>query len=123
MTLAHAHGLRDPSGKEDTPARQAQWQALASAVTFVRRPGDPVVLMGDFNVLPDSEAFRIFEEIGLTDLVQARGHSDSRTSWYKKPQRYADYCLVSENVEVVAFDLPARPEVSDHRPIMLQLAI
>lgn len=123
LVLAHLHGLRDPAGKGDTPARAAQAQAILAAIAQVRRPGDPLVLMGDLNLLPDSATFAVLARIGLTDLVTTRGHTDTRTSLYPKAVRYADYCLVSPEVRVLAFDLPARPEVSDHRPLILDLAL
>lgn len=120
--VGHVHGLRDPSGKGDTPERRAQWRALADAVQAMRREGEPVALLGDLNVLPGSEAFDILGAIGLADLVTARGHDDTRTSLYEKPQRHANYCLVSQDARVLSFDVPAAPEVSDHRPLVLHLA-
>ena len=50
------------------------------------------------------------------------GFDDTRTSWYDKPDRYADYLLVNENVAVERFDVVAQPEVSDHRPLLLEIA-
>lgn len=119
-TVGHVHGLRDPSGKGDTPARRAQAETLAAAVETFMRPGEPVIIGGDFNVLPDSETFGILAEIGLKDLVVTGGHTDTRTSLYPKPQRFADYLLVSDAVRVTRFDVPAVPEVSDHRMLILE---
>ena len=117
--FAHFHGIRDPDGKQDTPERSVQAKAVVDAITMMRRPGEPVVLAGDFNLLPDSTTFSAFSAIGLVDLVTTGGFSDTRTSLYAKSQRYADYLLVSEQVKVEAFDVPATPEVSDHRPLVL----
>ena len=74
---------------------------------------------GDFNVLPDSRLFDELAELGLADLVTARGFTDTRTSYYGKPNRFADYLLVSAGVTVVDFDVVEAPEVSDHRPLLL----
>ncbi|WP_172294899.1 endonuclease/exonuclease/phosphatase family protein [Pseudoruegeria sp. HB172150] len=122
VVVGHLHGLRDPSGKGDTPERSAQWRALAAAVETFREPGEPVVVAGDLNVLPGSDVFGVLGGIGLTDLVTTRGHDDTRTSLYKKPQRHANYMFVSPEVRVVSFDVPAEPVVSDHRPLILDLA-
>lgn len=122
-TVGHLHGLRDPSGKGDTPARRAQARRLADAIERFRRPGDPVIIAGDLNVLPDSETFGILAEIGLTDLVTTTGHTDTRTSLYPKEQRFADYLLVSDNVQIRHFDVPAQPEVSDHRMLIVDFDI
>ncbi|NDV01048.1 endonuclease/exonuclease/phosphatase family protein [Pseudoroseicyclus tamaricis] len=121
LIVSHLHGLRDPAGKGDTPARRAQAEAMVALLQGLARPEEPMVLAGDLNLLPGSESFGIFARLGLTDLVTGRGHSDTRTSLYPKPQRYADYCLVTPDVPVAAFDVPARPEVSDHRPLVLEV--
>ncbi|QYK40615.1 MAG: endonuclease/exonuclease/phosphatase family protein [Paracoccaceae bacterium] len=121
VVIGHLHGLRDPDGKGDTPARVDQARRVVSALATLRAPGDPVILAGDLNILPGSATFAIMREIGLTDLVIAGGHRDTRTSHYRKSQRHADYLLVSPEVPVRAFDVPALPEVSDHRPLILDI--
>jgi endonuclease/exonuclease/phosphatase family metal-dependent hydrolase len=119
LVVAHLHGLRDPAGKHDTPARSAQADRLLAALAQVRRPGDPTILCGDLNLEPGSATFARLTAVGLHDLVTGRGFTDSRTSFYAKPGRMADYLLVSPKVRVTGFDLPAAPEVSDHRPLVL----
>lgn len=123
FVVAHLHGLRDPAGKGDTPARDAQARAILTAIAAVRQPGDPVILAGDLNLLPTSRTFAVLAEIGLSDLVTGRGFTDTRTSLYPKDQRFADYLLVTPGVQVAAFDVPAGPEVSDHRAFVLDFDI
>jgi len=123
VVFAHFHGLRDPEGKHDTPARKSQTTAILAALDKLRRPGDPVILAGDFNLLPDSEAFDRLAGAGLTELVTTRGFTDTRTALYTKPQRFADYLLVSPEVKVRAFDVPAEPVVSDHRALVLDFEL
>jgi endonuclease/exonuclease/phosphatase family metal-dependent hydrolase len=122
LVVAHLHGLRDASGKGDTPARQAQAERIAAALAAFAAPGEPVVLGGDFNLLPGSATFARLAELGLRDLVTAHGIEDTRTSHYAKPVRHADYMLVTDGVRVAGFDAPAAPEVSDHRPLVLDVA-
>ncbi|MGK6313845.1 endonuclease/exonuclease/phosphatase family protein [Neorhizobium sp. DT-125] len=122
VTIVQMHGLRDLAGKGDTPARLAQAQALVGLVEKVRRKGEGLIVCGDFNLLPDSETFAILGELGLTDLVTTRGFTDTRTSWYPKQGRYADYLLVTPEVKVERFDVVAEPEVSDHRALLLEIA-
>lgn len=120
LTLAHMHGLRDPAGKEDNRLRELQAERL---VDLIRRvwPGDErLVVCGDFNVLPDSSTFARLAQLGLRDLVTARGFTDTRTSHYEKPGRYADYILVNDMVDVASFDVVGEPEVSDHRALLLE---
>ncbi|ENN86925.1 hypothetical protein RHSP_14800 [Rhizobium freirei PRF 81] len=121
VTIAHMHGLRDLEGKGDTPARRHQANAFVELIRQVKQDGDRLVVCGDFNVLPDGETFEILGSLGLIDLVTSRGHDDTRTSHYKKQPRFADYMLVTSNVEVVSFDPVAEPEVSDHRALLLDL--
>jgi endonuclease/exonuclease/phosphatase family metal-dependent hydrolase len=123
FVVAHLHGLRDPVGKGDTPDRATQAQAVLAGIKALRKPGDPVILAGDLNLLPGSATFATLSSIGLTDLVTTRGHTDTRTSLYSKPQRHADYLLVTEGVQVTNFAVPAMPEVSDHRPLILDFAL
>ncbi len=118
ITVAHLHGLRDPAGKADSPARLAQADRLAELVSSTSDPGDLVVLCGDLNLLPDSETFDILARAGLTDLV---GEADTRTSRYAKPVRHANYMLVSDPGAVQRFTIAATPEVSDHRILILDI--
>ncbi|MEX0953725.1 MAG: endonuclease/exonuclease/phosphatase family protein [Rhizobiaceae bacterium] len=119
ITLAHMHGLREPAGKHDSPIRERQAQRLADLIRRVWPGNERLVVCGDFNVLPVSVTFTRLAELGLTDLVTGRGHTDTRTSHYEKPGRFADYLLVNGAVEVVSFDVVGEPEVSDHRALLL----
>lgn len=116
--IVQVHGLRDPAGKGDTPARLSQAERLAALVRRVQGPDDLVVVCGDFNVLPDSGTFTILADAGLTDLV---GTADTRTSRYPKPVRHASYLLVSDPSAVAGLTVLAEPEVSDHRVLVLDL--
>lgn len=118
VTIAHLHGLRDPAGKADSPARRAQAERLAALVMATRQPDDLLVVCGDLNLLPDSETFEVLSAIGLVDLV---GTADTRTSRYRKPIRHANYLLVSEPGAVRRFVTPPEPEVSDHRFLSLEI--
>lgn len=123
LVVAHFHGLRDPSGKGDTTARLAQSEAVMRRLEVFRRPGEPTVLAGDFNLTPDTAGFRALLAGGLVDLVTTGGHADTRTTLYPKPVRLADYMLVSPQLRLRAFDVPARPEMSDHRPLVLEFGL
>ena len=121
VTIVQMHGLRDLSGKGDTPARERQTEALIEVILNLWRGNERLVVCGDFNVLPESGMFGALADLGLSDLVTSRGHTDTRTSYYEKPGRFADYMLVTPDVEVVGFDVVAQPEVSDHRALLLEM--
>ncbi len=119
VAFAHFHGLRHPAGKADTPERRAQSARLVSHLGGFAKPGEPLILAGDFNVLPDNPMFAELAALGLRDQIAAHGVNDTRTSLYAKPQRFADYLLSTPAVHIRSFDVPAEPEVSDHRPLIL----
>lgn len=121
VVVGHVHGLRDPSGKGDTPARLAQAERIVDVLDVLRQPDDLTVLMGDLNLLPDSACFDVFAAAGLIDLISEFGITDTRTTLYTKSERFADYALVSDLTAVADFDVPSVPEVSDHRPLHLKL--
>lgn len=121
VTIAHMHGLRDLGGKHDTPERADQARRFASLVKQVAVPGEPLVVCGDFNVEPGSETFAILGQLGVFDLVTARGFDGTRSSHYSKPGRFADYLMVNDRVEIQDFAVVAEPEVSDHRPLLLTM--
>lgn len=118
VTVVHLHGVRDPQGKGDTPARREQARRLAALVAQARGADDLVVVCGDLNLLPDSATFAVLRDAGLVDLV---GTADTRTSRYTKPVRHASYLLVSDPHAVRAFTVLAEPEVSDHRALVLDV--
>lgn len=118
VVVVNLHGLRDSSGKNDTPARAAQADRLADLVTSLRKPTDLVVVCGDLNLLPDSRTFATLASIGLVDLV---GTADTRTSRYARAVRHANYVLVSDAPAVEQLAIPVQPEVSDHRPLVLDI--
>ncbi len=121
ISVTHMHGLRDPAGKHDTPARAAQARRLLDLSRQVSEPDDLTVICGDFNVEPGSETLALLRDAGMTDLVTAGGHPGTRSSHYAKPGKFADYMLVSRKTEIRAFQIIRDPEVSDHCPLVLSV--
>lgn len=121
ISVTHMHGLRDPAGKQDTPERAGQARRLLDLVGQVSRPGDQVVVCGDFNVEPQSETLALLAGSGLVELVTSRGFDGTRNSHYAKPGKFADYMLVGSDVTVRDFRVVRDPEVSDHCPLVLDI--
>ncbi len=117
-TIMNFHGLWNGMGKTDSEDRLLQSRKIVDS--FRSHPGK-IVLMGDFNLLPDTQSITLLEEAGLRNLVTEYGVTSTRTSIYKKPEKFADYAFVSSGVEVKDFTvLP--DEVSDHAALLLEIA-
>lgn len=102
--------------KTDTDDRLEQSRKICS---FISSCSGQVVVMGDFNLNPDTQSLAIAEE-GMRNLVTEFGITSTRTSFYTREGKYADYALVSPEVYVVDFKvLP--DEVSDHAALWLEI--
>lgn len=121
VSITQMHGLRDPAGKGDTPARLRQAGRLLDLSRQVTQAGDLQLICGDFNVEPESETLRLLEAAGLTELVARGGFAGTRTSLYPKAGHFADYMLVNRPDEVQRFEVVTSPEVSDHCPLALEI--
>lgn len=115
-TVINFHGLWNGKGKTDTEARLLQ---STNILNFVSTLAHPFVLVGDFNLSPDTESLQKFEDFPLRNLIKEYGITSTRTSLYVKENRFADYCLVSDGIEVADFKI-LPDEVSDHAPLSLE---
>lgn len=117
-TIINFHGLWNGKGKGDTEDRLTQSRNI---VEFIKTIEGEVVLCGDFNLLPDTESIKILEGAGLRNLIRENNITSTRTSFYTKPEKFADYTFVSLGIEVKNFTvLP--DEVSDHAPMLIDIA-
>lgn len=115
LTIMNIHGLWNGKGKTDSEDRINQSKNI---VNFIKSLNGEYILGGDFNLLPDTESVKIIESAGLRNLIKDFGITSTRTSFYKKPEKFADYVFVSQNIKVNNFEvLP--DEVSDHSPLFL----
>lgn len=114
--IANVHGLWNGMGKTDTEERLEQGRRIRD---FVSNRSEQKIIIGDFNLNPDTESLSIVEE-GLRNLVKEHGITSTRTSFYEKEGKMADYALVSLEVDVLDFKvLP--DEVSDHAALYLEI--
>lgn len=113
--IANLHGLWNGMGKTDTEDRLEQGRRIRD---FVSRCSEQVIVVGDFNLNPDTQSLALAEE-GLRNLVKEYGITSTRTSFYEKEGKMADYALVSPELNVIDFKvLP--DEVSDHAALFLE---
>jgi len=121
ITVINFHGLWTEfgigKGKTDSPERIQQ---SASILEFTEKIQNPFVFCGDFNLLPDTQSIQMFEDAGLRNLVKEFGVTSTRTSFYTKPVKFADYVFINRDVNLKEFRvLP--DEVSDHAPLLVEV--
>ncbi len=119
ITLINLHGLWEKDkGKNDSDDRIQQSQNI---IDFMKtKSGRKIILLGDFNLNPDTQSMKMIEDFPLKNLIKDYGITDTRTSYYTKENRFADYALVSSGLRVKDFRvLP--DEVSDHAPLYLEI--
>lgn len=116
--VLNVHGLWNGMGKTDTPERIAQSHKIKEFVDTIKTPK---ILCGDFNLRPDTQSTKIIEH-GMHNLVQIHGIDSTRTSYYTKEEKFADYIFTSNDIKVNSFAVLTN-EVSDHAPLLLDFDI
>jgi len=115
LTVANVHGLWNGKGKTDTEERLEQSRRIK---TFMENVGGRKILCGDFNLLPGTESIKILDSMNMRNLIHMYGVTSTRTSLYTKPDKFADYMFVSQEIKVNDFRvLP--DEISDHAALYL----
>lgn len=116
FTIINFHGLWNGMGKTDTVDRIEQSKNI---LDFTQGLKGDFILCGDFNLLPDTESIRMLEQSGLRNLIKEYGVTSTRTSFYTKPEKFADYVFVTPSVKVADFAVLPE-EVSDHAALMVE---
>ncbi len=115
VTIMNVHGLWNGKGKTDCDERLVQSRNIR---TFLDATPGSKILCGDFNLLPHTESLRIIEQ-GMVNLVREHNVQSTRTSFYTKPDKFADYVFVTPDIAVRDFKvLP--DEVSDHAVLYVE---
>ncbi len=114
-TILNFHGLWNGGPKEDTEERITQSDNIAKFLKDIKHYH---ILMGDFNLLPETKSLKMLEDLGMRNLIKEFGITSTRSSHYTKLARFADYTLVSKDIKVNDFKvLP--DEISDHLAMYL----
>lgn len=115
--VLNVHGLWNGKGKTDTAERLAQSNRIK---TFMDSITTHKILCGDFNLKPDTESLRLLAK-DMHNLIDHYQIKSTRTSYYSKEERYADYVFTSKDIPVNKFEV-LQDEVSDHAPLLLDFA-
>ncbi len=128
LTIVNLHGNSEPASKRDTPMRLEQSKKV---LDFLRDRHGEKIVMGDFNLFPDTESIKMFENQGFHNLIRDYKITTTRGSHMRKLfpeyehgkygfQEFADYTFVSPGVDVKSFEVPDVP-ISDHLPMILEI--
>jgi endonuclease/exonuclease/phosphatase family metal-dependent hydrolase len=121
--ICNFHGMSRPVDKLDNPGRIEASKKLIEH--FKDKPR--VVIGGDFNMLPDTEAIRMFSAEGFQDLISDYSIPTTRNHliWDIYPdtkQYYADYVFLSPDLKAREFLVPNNT-VSDHLPQIVDIDV
>lgn len=117
-TVINFHGLWNGGGKTDSPDRIEQSKKIRDFIDI--QATGKVVLIGDFNLEPDTESVAILEN-GMRNLITEYEITSTRSHHYTKPVKFADYAIVSNSLNVDEFEV-LQDAVSDHLPLLLKFS-
>lgn len=110
----HLDARRDSAERERSAVELVQLVAAAGAM--------PVILVGDFNAVPDSPAIATVRA-ALTDVWSVVGNGPGHTVPVKNATRRIDYVWITPaTITPVSMSVPYS-EASDHLPILAELRL
>jgi endonuclease/exonuclease/phosphatase family metal-dependent hydrolase len=84
----------------------------------------PFIVCGDFNLRPDTESLKQIETSvpGIKNWISLTGAVSTRSQYYPKPEKFADYIFTSPGIEVCRFEVLSgeQDQISDHLPLLLE---
>ncbi len=121
IQLFNHHGYHDvdPLGNQQTLASHQ------SAVDFIKaKMGKSLIISGDFNSSPESPATKIFDTLGISNLVTENSDITSTLGTLSRVEEdvVCDYIMISKNISprsIVAIDELA----SDHKALILEFEL
>ena len=113
-TIVNVHGLWNGQGKSDCEARILQSKRIREFMDMVETRK---IVCGDFNLKPDTKSLQMIAT-GMNNLVETYNVTSTRTSYYPKEERFADYVFTSPEIKINQFAV-LKDEVSDHAALLL----
>ncbi len=114
LTVFNFHGLYTGWGKDDQPSRFEQSEKVR---TIMKGMSGEKILCGDFNLNPETQSIKILEE-GMRNLVKDYNITSTRSHYYAKETKFADYVLITDGIHIHKF-VALDNVVSDHLPLLL----
>ncbi len=116
LLVMNVHGTWSTAGKSDSPERLVQSERI---ISFMDKSNLPKVLMGDFNLRPDTKSVSMLED-KLNNLIKSNNIETTRTSLYTKTEKFADYTFIGDDLKVKNFEVLMH-KASDHAAMVLDL--
>ncbi|MBC8087541.1 MAG: endonuclease/exonuclease/phosphatase family protein [Phycisphaerae bacterium] len=110
----------DPSG--DDKWRQQEADSVVSLVAQSRRDIGMVIAGGDFNATPESAVQMSVRAAGLRDSWNQCASGDGLTFPHDVPVKRIDYLFLTGAIRCTAAHV-VETRVSDHRPLLLEVAL
>lgn len=119
LSVYNFHGV-PKADKKDTPVRDLQTQRV---MEIINKDTNPKIIVGDFNLNPDTRAIATFEAIFINQ-IKGSGYTTTRSPHYSKLKDFpfADYIFTSPEIKVSEFKVLS-DEVSDHLPLFLDFEL
>ena len=112
--IANVHGFWKRGKKKDTKQTLIQSDKI---LEVLRNFNCPKIVCGDFNLRPDTVSMKKLEE-EMINLVTKNNVKNTRSKFYTRNEKFADYILVSPDIKVRDFKVMDE-HVSDHLPLYL----
>jgi endonuclease/exonuclease/phosphatase family metal-dependent hydrolase len=112
--VMNVHGLWNGMGKTDTSERIAQSKKIKEFMNAITMPK---ILCGDFNLKPDTQSLKMLAN-DMNNLIDTHQITSTRTSFYLKEEKFADYIFTSKDIIINKFEV-LKDEVSDHLPLLI----
>lgn len=122
FAIFNFHGTSHPAHKLDSKKRIDQSR---QAKEIINSKAGAKILVGDFNLLPETQSIKIFEK-DMKNLIKEFHILRTRSNlspYFRKPnfQKFADYTFVSYDIKVIDFQVPD-VKISDHLPLILEFS-
>ncbi len=119
ISIYNFHGVAGGlTKKRDTPERDLQTKRI---LEILNKYSDSKILVGDFNLSPDTNAITSFEQ-QMNNLIKESTYTTTRSSFYDRKETlpFADYIFTSKDLQVKNFKV-FPDEVSDHLALSVEI--
>ncbi|HEX3095714.1 MAG TPA: hypothetical protein VHQ20_01175, partial [Patescibacteria group bacterium] len=127
LVTCNVHGTALSLNKLDDPNRLEQSRKILGMMN--QYDGEKIIV-GDFNLLPETQSIKMFENEGYKNLIKDFAIKTTRGTLmrqlhpeYEKGlfgfQEFADYAFTTPGISINKFEVPDVP-VSDHLPLILE---